>query len=345
MSYPSDDATLGKPFVLVTGCSRSGTTLLSSLFETCLDIAIPVATMWLAHFSRWVHLWGDARRYENRVRLLTAIAAYLRVWRETANDDGPVLGAYTVLPIIEEHGADLCQAHTSWESLLVGLNRRFAAKFGRTYWGEKNSTFPYLTETARVIPSVKVVHIVRDGRDVWLSWSKESFGPVTAAEAAWRWSRQIRESRDWGRRNPNRYFETRYEDLLQNPEAVLADISSFLEIPVVRAPARQFQGQLGRMAAALKNPKLTGPILNHNSRWARELSARDVRVFQSVAGKTMREVCLPLEEDRRGLFSTVEVARDCGRSALNPNLYRLTARSVLPCALRLAQFVRPPKCL
>ena len=62
----------------------------------------------------------------------------------------------------------------------------------------------------------RFIHVVRDGRDVCVSWRRIKVGPRTVKEAAKAWSGHIEGKQYWGREHPDRYLEVRYKDLLNN---------------------------------------------------------------------------------------------------------------------------------
>ena len=122
-------------------------------------------------------------------------------------------------------------------------------------------------------PEARLVHIVRDGRDVvcslldrgWLSagrgggddaglpygsdprfWvepgrAAEFVAASDARRAAWAWRRYVSAARQAGERS----FELRYEQMVANPESVAAELADVLAVPA--APlAHALQGAHGR---------------------------------------------------------------------------------------------------
>ena len=96
---------------------------------------------------------------------------------------------------------------------------------------------------ARIVPDMKVVHVIRDGRDeavsAWdfnLGLSRREFpqkfpkfsdfGSVFADN----WSRSVVAARDFRRPNPDRFHQIRCEDLIDSPKEVVKSLFQFLGV-------------------------------------------------------------------------------------------------------------------
>src|SRR5688500_5691925 len=88
-------------------------------------------------------------------------------------------------------------------------------------------------------PRAKIVHIIRDGRDVAVSqlaagnefWG-DGWAPKDAAEAAGRWVQWVNCARAWSQHPPELYYELRYEQLRGDGPATLAGVYDFLGEPL-----------------------------------------------------------------------------------------------------------------
>ncbi|HTL97624.1 MAG TPA: sulfotransferase, partial [Holophagaceae bacterium] len=114
------------------------------------------------------------------------------------------------------------------------------AKPGLRFLGEKDPEHAlHFKELGSLLPEAKFLHIIRDGRGVFISaWhhnvrSKyehlkdhgfDDFLEVTAKE----WSERVRRAREGAKLLGGRYFEVRYEDLVADPSAWMARILGFL---------------------------------------------------------------------------------------------------------------------
>ena len=100
-----------------------------------------------------------------------------------------------------------------------------------------------------VFPKMKVVHIIRDGRDVVVSqiaasktsWG-ESWAPTSAADAAKRWVKWVQRGRELAT-DPELYHELRYEQLLSNGVETLSAVYEFLGVPMPREQVKTIYDQ------------------------------------------------------------------------------------------------------
>lgn len=77
-------------------------------------------------------------------------------------------------------------------------------------------------------PDVRLVHIIRDPRDVAVSVLRFPWGANNAVVAARDWDRDVRMARALGEAlGPYRYLELRYEELLAEPGATLGRLMAF----------------------------------------------------------------------------------------------------------------------
>src|SRR3954470_20956321 len=82
---------------------------------------------------------------------------------------------------------------------------------------------------ADVYPDARLIHIIRDGRDVARSLVAREWGPDTVAEAACEWRDSILQAR--AAAPPGRYLEISYEKLLGDPEGGVRELYAWLDLP------------------------------------------------------------------------------------------------------------------
>lgn len=89
----------------------------------------------------------------------------------------------------------------------------------------------YLVELARVFPDLRIVHMIRDGRDVARSFPRLGWLPSRRA-ALHMWFEHVGIARRAGASlGPDRYREILFEDLTRDPDRVLREILEFLGLP------------------------------------------------------------------------------------------------------------------
>ncbi len=132
------------------------------------------------------------------------------------------------------------------EARFIELLRQFAlsvfenvmnAKPGATCFLEKSPNNAFNVDLIhKCFPDAKFVHMLRDGRDVVTSmlaakssWGRE-WAPTHAYDAAAEWVDAVSETRRLADMT-DRYFEVRYESLLENGADDLRSLYEFLELP------------------------------------------------------------------------------------------------------------------
>jgi hypothetical protein len=83
-----------------------------------------------------------------------------------------------------------------------------------------------------LFPDAKYIHMVRDGRDVAISFARTPWWHNDIGENLERWHGEIRQIIDSSNQilNPNQILQVRYEDFVEQPESGLRRICDFLGI-------------------------------------------------------------------------------------------------------------------
>jgi hypothetical protein len=286
------------PAPFIVGVGRSGTTLLRLMLDAHPELAIPAETHFIADLLRPT---ADRLSRDQFLRVLTQA----QTWPNMALDAAVVSNA---LERIEPF------------SLSAGLRLFFrlcAGRYDKPRWGDK--TPPYrncMTGIQALLPEARFIHLIRDGRDVALSYRGLWFGPGDGIEVQARfWQEQIAGARQQSTRLRH-YLEVRYESLIEEPRATLEHISRFIELPYHPAMLHYHQVAAERLAdikqpvgppnSAL--PDLAGflaifrrtvnpPDQQRIGVWRREMSELDQRRYQEIAGPLLRELGYLNHED------------------------------------------------
>lgn len=95
----------------------------------------------------------------------------------------------------------------------------------------------FLPEIIELLPDCRIIHIVRDPRDVVASMLAVSrswgagWAPRSARRAALIWLRQVRAAKEAQNTIPaEQFYEVRYEDLVAQPTSILQNLVSFLKL-------------------------------------------------------------------------------------------------------------------
>jgi Sulfotransferase family len=183
----------------------------------------------------------------------------------------------------------------SYQDAISAAYRAYARSKGKDRWGDKTPRYvEHIPFLADLFQSSRFVHIVRDGRDVALSYADVTFGPKTVAKSAHLWERRVSAGlRDGRALGPDRYLELRYEDLVEDPEAQLKQLCDFIEITF--EPAMLDGGGQDDVLdrAAIYNKHVTERPKSGVREWRRTMPDRHVEMFEAVAGGVLSELGYP----------------------------------------------------
>jgi protein-tyrosine sulfotransferase len=205
--------------IVIVGCPRSGTTLLRRLLgaHPAIDCA------------------GESFVLRAAVRFLSGETVAEGI------DYGP-LGGLAALGFAPD------EVRARLRELAFGFHRELAAKAGKPRFAIKTAVDSFYLPQLRTLldGQAKIVCLVRHGGDVTVSLSEftqKMEGPIDelmpflnahrrfmpAYAAAW--AKVTAEMLDAAEADPEHVFGLRYEDLVDEPEAVLGELFEFLEQP------------------------------------------------------------------------------------------------------------------
>lgn len=105
-----------------------------------------------------------------------------------------------------------------------------ARNAGKARVGDKTPTYVLiLPQLAKLYPDAQFVHLLRDGRDVALSYMDAGWHQRCYEGAKFEWTAAVRAARAFGKTvAPGAWLEVRYEDLVQTPEPAVRRLCAFL---------------------------------------------------------------------------------------------------------------------
>ncbi len=260
------------PPIFLVGCARSGTTLLKDLFNSHPDIKFPVESQFLLHFY---YIFGDPKNDKEAITLLKHIKNESQFQKFK-------------IKISENEIKEI----RSYSKFIDYIFTKYAKKYGGKRWGDKTPYYVLKLKTIiKLFPDAKIVHIIRDGRDVALSIIPKKFGSNNVYTAAKSWKRHVEQGHKQGIKiGKNQYKEIRYEDLLNNQEEVLKSVCKFLDLKYtkkVHKPDYLFAGNIhGKITNRLSTKKI---IKTNQMKWKTKMSKKDCLIFQSVAGDILKK--------------------------------------------------------
>lgn len=268
-------------FPFIVGRGRSGTTLLRAMFDSHSEMAIPRES----HFV--LNMGMERQRYQRTdkfdldlfLRDLLQHFGFVR-WQLPAE---VVTAAFRASP------------PASFPEAIRRVFASYAGFHGKSRYGDKTPGYVMsMRLLADLFPESRFIHVIRDGRDVALSYMEGGWGPRTLAGNAVYWRRFVRRGRKEGARlGAARYCEVRYESLLDDPEEELRRLSRFVDLEFNEAMLQYFE----RSRALLVTPRLLKthgalqlPPTKGLRDWRQEMPKEDVTLFEALAGNLLSEL-------------------------------------------------------
>lgn len=200
---------------------------------------------------------------------------------DRVSDDGTPPGTEEYLDWLDTHRifrvsgfhADRSLDYASLVSSFLAQARR---RSGKRFVGA--TIHRHFRRIRAIWPGARIIHIVRDPRDVAQSWVKLNWaGSVWVAAAQW-----LRVEQEWDRFMPmlsrGQYLEVRYEDLVRRPPAVLASMCGFIGVDF--DPAMLSYDETSTYAA---------PDASMLGRWRETLTHRQVRLIEGRTGPLLEK--------------------------------------------------------
>ena len=275
--------------IFILGSNRSGTSMLRAILTHHPEICIPPE----CHFSLWLHeeysKWSESSDISGFIKDLYQCKKF-ESW---GIDEGELLKFITEMK--PKSYAEL----TSAVYCFYGLKKK-SDSF--RYWGDKNSlwieSLPVIRE---LYPDVKVIHLVRDGRDVACSYRElmkreiiSEYAPDLPREIsaiANKWNRDIQSVLEMMKElKEGNFYEIRYEDILNNSGEALSGLMAFLDL--------EYTEDMLKFHAIKKNPlaepvgflqwkeQLLQPINGSNQKkYLKELTSEEIAEFNEISAE------------------------------------------------------------
>lgn len=277
-----------QPMPIIVGAPRSGTTLLRLMLDAHADLAIPPETGFLAadpallhrlsrqEFADFVEQFPPEAPGWQDFRIPSA------AWREALEDTEPFSPA----------------------NAFRAFYRLYAARFSKTRWGDKTPGYVFsMRQIEEMLPESRFIHLIRDGRDVALSWRKTWFAPGQDMKTlASHWKQSVLAGLD-SRKGGGHYLDIRYEDLIQDTASVLQRICNYISLDFQPAMLNYFEHSPVRLAEHAERRRSDGtlvvgreqrleqqrlaagpPVPGRAQAWRATLTSSEREAFARVAG-------------------------------------------------------------
>jgi hypothetical protein len=287
------------PFFIV-GMQRSGTTMLRLMLNAHRSLAVPFESGFIPSVYKDLPKYGDLSIRENAAACLTDIC----------QRDMPKRGK-----LIEDPERVLAHQIEGYADLVRAIFEEYAKRRGKPRWGDKTPTHVVdLDLLWKLFPSCRVIHVVRDGRDVAVSLLTTEWGSNNLLKIAddWRWKTLL--GHKLGALLGEQYLEIRYEDLVLNTEHILRQICSFLQEPYDENMLLYHMSAESEMPSeSLKwhRTSVTRPDPNKIGMWKHRMSLSDRILFEQVAGDELQLFGYQREKHPPTIRSKIKKAYYC----------------------------------
>ncbi len=209
------------PFVLIIGRPRSGTTLLRTMLDAHPNIKIPLESPFIKNFYP---VYGSKISWTKEE--LTVF--YNKLVKQPQFNLWTVDNESLKRKLLNAEGkttfGELCK-------IIYAENISFYDKEEIKILADKNPPYTlYIPTLLETFPEARFIYITRDYRDNILSMLNVDFERPWIASLAYRWKYYNKKFLKAQKKNPDRFFVIKYEDLVTNPEKHLTDICIFLNI-------------------------------------------------------------------------------------------------------------------
>jgi protein-tyrosine sulfotransferase len=269
------------PMVFILGKGRSGTSLLQNMLDAHPAIIGPPESKFAVLFYP---RFSDIKKWKDSDILLFAQSLYMEplfasLWHVDKEE------LTSKLLSVKEY------ANYSLLCKIVYYQLR-KEKEKVLLISDKNPQYVLFIDTIlRIFPGAKFIHIVREPRDNIYS-QIISFNEKNPVFRAYQWVgfNQIIEQKK--KSLPERFFQVKYENLVENPEKVMQSMSKFLEIPFSAEMTQNkkpeiLEAQLAQSGMEKKggeiHKELLRPVNTSNiGKWKKGMTEFDRKVTETI---------------------------------------------------------------
>jgi|GEM_PF-1156790 len=212
-------------FGFIIGTGRCGTTLLAKMLNAHSEICVPHELQILFEEGgngkrlREVFESGDHARYEaeDYIKLIQERCPYR--FQEYFD-----YGGFFRKRVYPE---------SSFDKLATDLFTEVAQSRGKSYFIEQTPWYgQHLASLNGLFPRAKYIHVIRDGRDVAISFARTPWWSNDILENLCQWERESSAILNHSLKilKPDQVLIVRYEDLVEDPEKTLMDVCGFLGV-------------------------------------------------------------------------------------------------------------------
>lgn len=265
--------------IFIIGVGRSGTSLLQSMLNAHSEICFLPETQFLRKY-----LFN--RKKKVRLERL-GVVDFTRILRKDYS-----FSRLNIDPEVVTYDQEQLSIRKTYKRVLdIYLKRK-----GKILAGDKDPrNLDFIKSINESFPDARIIHIIRDPRDVVLSRTKADWSkswPFFMHPAMY--NTQIVRGRSRAKELLNeRYFELFYEDLIKDPEPVLEQICTFLNVAYDQ-DMLQYQQAAKELVSDSEmqwKKETMGPLLTHNKeKWKAAFTNYQITLTEKICAPAMKEL-------------------------------------------------------
>ena len=262
--------------IFIMSSERSGSNLLKNMLGAHDDIIAPTAIHFTTNMAKWSAFYQCEKGIQEELLIqdmMDLAKSHIAPWNYNI-EVGQVVNKI--------------KKHNFW-GVFVSLYDTLTEKEGKTGWVCKdNALFSYASEIISQYPDAKFIYIVRDGRDVALSFLNVPGGPNTLSDAASLWTKEQQECLRISKIYPQNVFIVRYEDILRDTVSQIKSLCDFVGLSYSDRMVTSFFDNCDISGTSVFWKNLNKPLmLDNHSKWRNKMKSKDVSYYQcGVNGET-----------------------------------------------------------
>ena len=216
------------PFFFIIGRSRSGTTLIRTLFDAHPSVNISLECPFILSLHKQ---FGGTNNWDRK----TLLDFYNSLQKQS------FVNYYNFSEMNFNHSQlkeDIlaCEGNCSFQTLIKLIYFHFVSDFDKTeiqILGDKNPSYSLQIEKLfNLFPDAKYIYVTRDYRDNIISVQKAGFGkrPQSVEQVAIKWRTAAKHTNKLMKQHPKKFLWVKYEDFVTNPSKNFKQMCSFLGI-------------------------------------------------------------------------------------------------------------------
>jgi hypothetical protein len=275
--------------VQIIGTQRSGSNLLRVMLNQLHSVFAPHPPHILKTFDPIARFYGNLDDSDNYTELVSDICEFVGKnpvpWLNSQFDPEIVVKYSTGRSLLDAYKT-IHEMNAHANNARFWFNKSMMNVYFIEYF-ERNGFKPYY------------IHLIRDGRDVALSFRKTIVGEKHMYHLAKQWLEDQELSNYYTRKfGATRAIRVKYEDLLHQPQQEIQRICRFIGLEYSNNILKFYESKDSKITAESGQMwhNLSKPLMKNNfNKYKKELQPEDIDIFEKVAGKLLTEYGYELE--------------------------------------------------